>query len=156
MITAKLQLCSARRIPKHFPLGLPALFLIASWGNFNKKYHMLSFTLENDISASWWCQKWQRHVWGGGPACAFHPFQGEELPCPTQGKLRPQLSAKTSLTRLHIVTPYPESSSCFFPEQSWKSRNCRKVLLSLAKQILLHQIKTQLHSLTLTQGYAWW
>lgn len=153
MVTAKLQLCSARRTTKHFPLGFPGLFLIASWGNCNKKLHMLSLTLKNDILRSWWCQKSQRHSWGEGPVCTLTPFR--ERSCPAWSK---ESWDHTCLQRqvLPGFTTYPESSSCFFPEQSWKSWNCLKVLLLLANQILLHQIKTQLHSLTLTQGYARW
>lgn len=148
MVTAKSQLCSARRTTKCFPLGLLGLFLSISWGNCNKNLHMLSLILKNDILASWWCQKSQRHSWGGRAACTFTSFRERSCPAWSNTCLQRQV--------LPGFTPYPESSSCFFPEQSWKSWNCLQVLLSLANQILLHQIKTQLHSLTLTQGYAWW
>lgn len=90
---------------------------------------------------------WVTAWWDGTGRCTSSP-------CLIRRKLKPYLFTKRGLPRLHSVTLYQEPSSCFFPEQSWKSWNCHNVLLSLAKQILLHQIKTQLHSSTLTQGYA--
>lgn len=203
MITAKLQLCSARKISEHLPFatGSPLAFWLinrailkraTACSHWERTIQHLDGVRKDPLSVLTGkpgaaCVPWDQPeslLWHGcsprapqisgkagtGKMLTISPMsstcspslpsgdsllaQGKKPPCLVGGRMKPYLSVRRGLTKLYVVMTYQESSSCFFPERSWKSWNCQNILLSLAKQILLHQIKTQLHSLTLTQGYA--